>query len=80
VIFKFKEPIESLKEIGVIQQKLTTRQTEIISALRKYGALSTKDLREKLANPPTERWLRDELNSLMSLGLVKAEGATTKRK
>jgi len=37
-------------------------------------------LREKLTELLIERWLKDELNSLMSLELVKAEGATTKRK
>lgn len=44
------------------------------------GALSTIDLHGKLTDPPTERWLRDELNHLMDAGLVRAEGAINKRK
>ena len=54
--FSFKEPIGPQKEVETIQQELTARQTEIINALEKHGALSTKDLREKLTNPPKERW------------------------
>jgi len=78
--FIFKEPIGPQKVVEAVKQELTARQTEIIHALEKHGALSTKKLHERLTNPPTERWLRDELNCLMEQGLVKAEGATTKRK
>lgn len=80
VRFLFKEPIGPQKVVEITKQELSTRQIEITTVLERHGALSTKDLREKLIDPPTERWLRDELNRLMNLGLVRAEGATTKRK
>lgn len=78
--FLFREPIGPQKDMPVTRQELTPRQLEILSSLKIHGKLSTRKLHDKLANPPTERWLRDELNGLLHLGLVKAEGATTKKR
>ena len=80
VRFLFKEPIGLQKETEFVKQKLTIKQNEIIAILKQDGALSTRDLHQKLKNPPTERWLREELTRLMAVGLVRIEGATSARK
>lgn len=80
VTFFFKEPIGAQKESRVIAQDLSPRQLEIINILGMHDGLTTKMLRENLSNPPTERWLRDELNDLSKKKIVRAEGATTNRK
>lgn len=81
VTFVFKEPIGAQKKAASIPtQKLSQRQLEIINLLGVNNGLTTKMLRESLSNPPTERWLRNELNALSELNIVKAEGATTNRK
>ncbi|EHL30695.1 hypothetical protein LDG_7250 [Legionella drancourtii LLAP12] len=78
--FFFKEPIGARKESQVIEQDLSPRQIEIINILGTQGGLTTKMLRDNLTNPPTERWLRDELKTLSKKEIVRAEGATTNRK
>ena len=80
VKFFFKNSIGPHKESTFIAPELTERQRKILKCLGTYGALTTKELHGKLTNPPSERWLRDELNGLSLLGLVLSEGATTKKK
>ena len=80
VKFFYKDSIGPQKESTFIAPELTDRQHEILKCLASYGALTTKELHGKLTSPPSERWLRDELNGLTLLGLVLSEGATTKKK
>ncbi len=80
VRFLFKESIGPEKFHKTIEESLTPRQAEIIQALRTYGPLSTKDLRQKIPNPLVERRLRDELNRLQEMGLISTEGATALKK
>lgn len=70
----------SVKKVIASENKLSPRLEEIIALLEKHGALSTKELMKKLSNPPSDRWLRDELNRLVNMGLLKSEGATSTRK
>jgi ATP-dependent DNA helicase RecG len=78
--FLFKVPIGTSKEISPEKHQLTVRQQEIMDCLASYGALTTKELREKLSNPPSERWLREELNTLIDLHLILSTGATTNKR
>ena len=59
---------------------LTDRQQEIIILLEKSSGLSTTELHEQLSSPPTERWLRDELNKLKATGYIDSIGSTTTKK
>jgi|TARA_Y100000588_G_C14221594_1_gene911227 ATP-dependent DNA helicase RecG len=68
------------KPIEYQEQELTARQREIIALLDKTSGLSTAELHNQLSSPPTERWLRDELNRLKADGYVASIGSTTSRK
>jgi ATP-dependent DNA helicase RecG len=59
---------------------LTESQQEILILLEKSHGLSTSELREQLSFNPSERWVRDELNRLKSLGMINAKGHTSARK
>ncbi len=59
---------------------LTVRQQEIIILLKKTSGLSTTELHSQLSSPPTERWLRDELNKLKANGYISSIGSTTTKK
>lgn len=61
-------------------KKLTDRQQEIIMLLQNSSGLSTTELHSQLSSPPTERWLRDELNKLKIDGYIDSKGSTTTRK
>lgn len=60
--------------------ELTDRQKEIIILLEKSSGLSTTELHDRLSSPPTERWLRDELNKLKAIGYIDSTGSTTTKK
>lgn len=79
VNFSFKEPIGTQKNMILATHDLTVRQVEIINILGGYDGLTTRALSEQLSNPLSERRLRDELNLLNRLGLVKPEGSTSNR-
>jgi predicted HTH transcriptional regulator len=70
----------AMKKLMHADIELSSRQMEIITLLEKHRALSTKELMSELSNPPTDRWLRTELNQLVKLGYIKTEGATSSRK
>lgn len=79
--FLFKEPIGiSAKNASILSQQLTERQMEILNILSTFGALTTKALSEKLSTGLSERRLRDQLNLLNDLGVVKSEGSTTNKR
>ena len=59
---------------------LTDRQQEIIILLEKTSGLSTVEIHNQLSSPPTERWLRDELNRLKANGYIDSIGSTTTKK
>ena len=80
VRFEFKEPIGPQKMVQKVLPDLTTRQAEIVQALKTYGQLSTKELCEKIPNPLSERRMRDELNRLADSGLVNSKGTTTNKR
>lgn len=61
-------------------KQLTESQQEILTLLEKNHGLSTVELRDQLSFDPSERWVRDELNRLKSLGVIDAKGHTTARK
>jgi hypothetical protein len=59
---------------------LTDRQVEIFQLLKKSSGLSTSEIHSQLLSPPTERWLRDELNVLKNKGYIDSKGHTTAKK
>lgn len=60
---------------------LTARQREIIVLLEKTShGLSTTELHSQLSSPPTERWIRNELNKLKASGYINSAGSTTTKK
>lgn len=61
-------------------KELTDRQQEIIILLEKTSGLSTAEIHNKLSSPPTERWLRDQLNKLKASGYIDSIGSTTTKK
>jgi len=60
--------------------ELTTQQKEIVDVLHKFGPLSTKEIKNKLIDSPTERRLRDRLNHLLNLEVISVMGSTNNRK
>ena len=80
VTFFFKESIGPHEVAAATALALTSRQREILACLGTYGGQTTKEVHGKLTDPPSERWIRDELNGLSQLGLVLSEGATTKKR
>lgn len=62
-------------------KELTTRQRELIVLLEKASnGLSTTELHNQLSSPPTERWIRNELNKLKASGYINSTGSTTTKK
>lgn len=59
---------------------LTERQQEMLTILSQGSGLSSHELRSKISNPPSERWIRQELNILKEKGYLIAKGQTTARK
>lgn len=59
---------------------LTDRQQEIMALLLNSSGLSTTEIHNQLASPPTQRWVRDELNKLKSKGYIDSTGNTTTKK
>lgn len=81
VTFFFKEPIGPTKmKSGSVTFDLNDRQKEIVNILDSFNGLTTKALSEKLNTPLSERRLRDQLNKLCDLGIVKSEGSTTNKR
>ena len=82
VTFYFKEPMH--RTMGTAEKHstaaLTYRQQEIVWVLRQHGDLSTDQIRGFMKNPPKERWLRHELNTLKDLGAIDSKGSTTTKK
>ena len=61
-------------------KELTDRQQEIIILLKRSSGLSTAEIHSQLSSPPTERWLRDELNKLKANEYIDSIGSTTTKK
>jgi ATP-dependent DNA helicase RecG len=77
VLFEF--PISLKPPVAVEERKtgilLTGRQQEIINILaRAKHGIKTREIREKLQDPPAERTLRDDLAALKAQGLVESLG------
>jgi predicted HTH transcriptional regulator len=75
VKFIFKESIGAQQSGAIPTQDLTARQIEIIKILDIHDGFTTKALSEKLSSPLSERRLRDQLNLLYELGLIKPEAS-----
>lgn len=77
VIFKAKEPEQTLKVIDKTDKKivqLTARQKDIINLLRENEALSASDIIAKIKQPSSERTLRRDLLALKKLGIIDSRG------
>lgn len=58
-----------------IPSELTGRQEEILHVLSRVASASRKDIREAMANPPSDRTIQVELQRLTGLGLVEGDSA-----
>lgn len=58
----------------------TQRQQEILTLLKQYKELSKEEIRTKLNQPISERWLRNELNALKAGGYINYLGSRRYRK
>jgi ATP-dependent DNA helicase RecG len=73
VTFRFKEPMG----LSLEQQNKTEpnqRQKAILVIIRKYKAASFQQIILELENPPSERMIRKDLNSLREMGLIGLKG------
>jgi predicted HTH transcriptional regulator len=75
---KALSPTISLKASAALG--LTERQQEILSLFEQTSGLSTNEIHERLSSPPTDRWLRNELNRLKEKGYIDSAGNTTAKK
>lgn len=82
VTFYFREPMHTAMATGEKRPTitLTDRQQEIVEVLRQNGDLSTDQVRGFMKNPPTDRWIRNELNTLKDLGVIDVKGHTAARR
>jgi ATP-dependent DNA helicase RecG len=62
------------------ESSLTERQQEMLLLLGNSSGMSTGELRSRMSSPPTERWLRDELNRLKAAGYIDSTGHTWTKK
>lgn len=79
VVFNFPYNITN-RDILSAEQKVvfkpSVRQQEILNILQSSGAISLKELADKLSQKPAERTLRDDLGKLKRQGLIKSLGHT----
>jgi ATP-dependent DNA helicase RecG len=74
VIFKFKGPFgAALKQ--TCQVELSRRQKEILAIIRRYKTAGIQQIILELENPPSERMIRKDLNSLKKNGLIILKGS-----
>jgi len=73
ITLPLREPIVSTMATTRSALKLTSRQQEIINIL-KNGPLSRKQIISAMQNPPAERTVQMELNTLYNLKLIVPEG------
>jgi len=57
-----------------VAHDLTERQREILKVLSQKPSMPLREIRAKMAKPPSDRRLREELLYLKRLGLVRSEG------
>jgi ATP-dependent DNA helicase RecG len=57
-----------------VAHDLTERQREILKILSQKPSMPLREIRAKMAKPPSDRRLREELLYLKRLGLVRSEG------
>ena len=76
VVFPFKEPMntEATVQSNLNHIRLTSRQEEIISILKRNTELSGTQIHEQLSVKIPMRTLQYELNKLKKLGLVSSQG------
>lgn len=67
-------PQPTAKKTSPQLEKLSKRQREIIEILEKNAELRASDIMNKLAVPPSERTLRDDLAVLKKLGIINSSG------
>ena len=59
---------------------LTKRQEEILELFKQHAELTAKKIHQLLEDPPSERWIRDELLRLKDLGWINYSGNIQPRK
>lgn len=74
-----EEKQKSDYEIHDELQNLTKLQKEITAILKIHKELSTSEIHSKLKNTVTDKTVRNHLNSLLELGVIKTKGATNKK-
>lgn len=57
-----------------VAHDLTERQREILHVLARRGRLTFAEVREQLADPPSDRSIRNDLMQLRQLGLARLDG------
>lgn len=57
-----------------VAQDLTERQREVLQTLSRADRLPFREIRNRVANPPPDRTLREDLIHLKRLGLVESKG------
>jgi ATP-dependent DNA helicase RecG len=72
--------LRASEKLSDIAFTLTDRQQEILKIVKKTAELSTKEIHNLLVFPPSERWLRDQLNGLKRAGYLDSKGQTTAKK
>jgi ATP-dependent DNA helicase RecG len=75
IIFPFKEPMNTGVQIQhPTHHELTLRQQEIISILDTNGELPLKEIVRLLADPPSERTVREDVTILRKIGVIDSHG------
>ena len=57
-----------------VNHDLTERQREILHSLAHSSGISFEEIKKDIDSPPKDRTLRDDLNHLKKLGLIRLEG------
>jgi ATP-dependent DNA helicase RecG len=75
VIFKFEESIGMPLKTQTYKVELSHRQKNILEIVRKHKTASIQQIVLELENPPSERMIRKDLNSLKKQGLILLRGS-----
>ncbi|MBI4356498.1 MAG: hypothetical protein HY559_01275 [Gammaproteobacteria bacterium] len=74
--FKFKASLGAISLAIRTKSPLSSRQSDILQIIGKYGKAKMQYILSELKDPPTSRMVLKDLNHLKELGLIELEGST----
>ena len=75
VKFFIRQPIGITQQTKITKPVLSVRQAAILSIIEKHRVITLKQLANELENPPSERMIRSDLDSLRRKSLIDYQGS-----